>query len=371
MRILHVAKKFPRLIGGDATAVAALASIQRRAGHEVFIATSNARDVEEGPMVFRVGPPQDAFDLDRITVRRVRAIAAVRRWSRRHFSRIRPEVVHAHAPDLGFGVAAEAHRRTTPIVDTCHGLWFPTWGASSLRGRAELALLRMARYDAIAAVDLTAERALKSQGFPRVVHIPNGVDPLEFAGPHVDPDLPTFLFAGRHESQKGLPYLVRAAARLRRERGPRFRIVLVGEGSLTPELRRQVHELGLDDVVAFAGRLRERADVVRAYLGASAFVLPSLYEGFPIALLEAWAAGLPVIATAVGGVAEVCTDENAIVVPPMDDVALAGAMAALLEDPHRGRRLGDAGRRLVRQRFSWDAVAARYMDLYLGAGSAG
>ncbi|OGS49738.1 MAG: hypothetical protein A3K65_05250 [Euryarchaeota archaeon RBG_16_68_12] len=356
-------KKFPPLIGGDATAVASLARAQERAGHEVFVVTSNAPGVPSTDRVVPVGPPQAGTDLDRITVRRLRAMAAVRRWSRSEIPRIRPDVVHAHAPDLGAPAAVVAHRLRIPAVDTCHGLWFPVWGPWSLRGRAEIALLRRGRYGAIAAVDRAAEAALRARGFPRVVLVHNGVDADEFAGPRTETEPPRFLFAGRHEPQKGLDVLLLAAARLRDE-GASFSLVLLGEGSRTSDLKRQSHNLGLDRVVTFAGRLPDRADVVRAYLSASAFVLPSLFEGFPVAVLEAFAAGLPVIASAVGGVVDVCTEENAVLVPPRRPQDLARAMAAVLGDPGLRHRLGDAGRSLVRERFTWDAVAARYSRLY-------
>jgi len=222
---------------------------------------------------------------------------------------------------------------------------------------------------AIAAVDRGAEAALRARGFPRVAHVPNGVDADEFAGPRAEPDPAVFLFAGRHEPQKGLDILLVAAALLRDE-GAAFRIVLLGDGSLTHDLKRQAHNLGLDHVVTFAGRLPDRADVVRAYLAASAFVLPSRFEGFPVTVLEAWAAGLPVVASAVGGVVDVCTEGNAVLVPPRNPQALAKAMAGVLADPGLRRRLGDAGRSLVRERYTWDAVASRYSRLYEEAGAA-
>jgi glycosyltransferase involved in cell wall biosynthesis len=366
VRILHVVKKYPPLIGGDATAVASLVRVQERAGHEAFVVTSNAPGVPRSARVFPVGPVQNGMDLDRITFRRLRAMRAVRRWSRTEIPRIRPDVVHVHAPDLGAPAAAVAHGLGIPVVDTCHGLWFPVLSAWSLRGRAEIALLRRGRYEVISTVDRAAGASLRARGFQHVAHVPNGVDADEFAGPRTEADPFCFLFAGRHEPQKGLDTLLVASALLR-DRGASFRVVLLGEGTRTPDLRRQAHNLALDGVVTFAGRLPERQAVVREYLCAGAFVLPSVFEGFPITILEAWAAGLPVIATRVGGVVDVCTEGNALLVSPRDPPALARAMAALLEDAGLRRRLGDAGRVLVRDRYTWDAVAVRYAGLYAEA----
>ncbi len=363
MRILHVAKKYPPLIGGDATAVEALRRAQECAGHEVAVVVSNAPEIPAAAGVHKVGPPQTGADLDRITRDRVRAMRAVRRWCRVELPRLRPDVVHSHSADLGYPAAAEARRLGIPSVQTCHGLWFPVWGPWSLRGRAEIALLRRARHAAIATVDRPALEALRARGFPRVVHIANGVDLAEFAGPRAEADPPRLLFAGRHEPQKGLDVLLEAVAIVRRERGAGFRLVIAGQGSQTPALRERSRALGLDGVVSFPGAL-PRGDLVRAYREAGALVLPSRFEGFPIAILEAWAAGVPVIATSVGGVADLCGPENAVLLPPEDPRALATAIAALLDDAALRRRLGEAGRRLVGERYTWEAVAGRYLRLY-------
>ncbi len=363
MRILHIAKKYPPLIGGDATAVEALRRAQEREGHEVTVVTSNAHGIPATPGVHKVGPPQSGPDLDRITTRRLRAMRALRRWCRAELPRLRPDVVHSHSPDLGYPAAQEARRLRIPSVETCHGLWFTVWGAGSFRGRAEIALLRRAGHAAIVAVDRPALEALRAQGFTNAAHIANGVDVAEFAGPHTEPDPPRFLSTGRHEHQKGLDVLLDAAATLRKERGPVFRVVVTGQGSLTAALRGRARRVGLDEVVTFAGAV-SRADLVRAYRESTAFVLPSRFEGFPITILEAWAAGLPVIATPVGGVPDLCEKDNSVLVPPEDPRALSTAMAVLLDDPGLRRRLGEAGNRLVRERFTWDAVAGRYLRLY-------
>ncbi len=366
VRILHVAKKFPNLIGGDASAVEALARTQRRSGHEVFVVTSNAHEVREDPTVFRVGPLQNPEALDRITPKRVRTMLALRRWSRRELPRIRPDVVHSHSPDLGVAVAAAADRAGAGRVHTCHGLWFPLLGPLSFRGRVELALLRRGAYHTVVTVDRAAEVALRSRGFPRAVCVPNGVDADEFSGPQREPAVFRFLFAGRHEPQKGLDVLVEAVSRLRSRGGPRFEVVLLGEGSQTAGLRRRVHDLGLADIVTFAGPL-DRPSLVSAYLGASAFVLPSRFEGFPMALMEAWAAGLPVVATSVGGVREVSRENAAILVPPENPDALAEALSSLLADPRLRQDLASTGRHLARERFAWNAISARYGEIYEAA----
>lgn len=100
---------------------------------------------------------------------------------------------------------------------------------------------------------------------------------------------------------------------------------------------------------------------------ADAFVLPSRFEGFPIAILEAWVAGAPVIATAVGGIPDVCTGPEALLVPPEDPERLAGAMVEVMSDPSRRESMARAGRRVVETRFTWDSVVDAYATVYAAA----
>jgi len=368
MRVLHVVKKFPPLVGGDATAVAALAWAQRRAGDEVEVLTSTPSaaggtgEAVEDPRVHRVGPPQTSAQLDRITFRRARGLAAMRSWMDEHLGSWAPDVVHAHAVDAGYAVSSTAKAHGIPTVLTCHGVWFPVHGRRSGRGRIEVALLRRGGHRAVTAVDGTSVAALASIGIAATL-VPNGVDVEEFAGGARRDDPLRFLFAGRHEPQKGLDVLLEAVAIARKDAGTPFVVDVVGDGELTTGLRADARSRGLDGVVRFPGRL-SRADLVAAFRSAGAFVLPSRFEGFPVTILEAWAARLPVIATTVGGIPEVCTEENAVLVPPNDARALAAAIVGLAQDPDRRERLGRSGHELARTRFSWDAVAQRYREVY-------
>lgn len=134
-------------------------------------------------------------------------------------------------------------------------------------------------------------------------------------------------------------------------------------GPRRPVLETRARSLGLRGV-AFLGSLDEDG-LRRAYGAAHAFLLPSLWEGLPPTLLEAWAARLPVVATPVGGIPEVAVDgENALLAPPGDAAELAERMRALLEEPELGRRLGAAGRALVEARFTWDRTVEGTLAVY-------
>ncbi|MBI5239990.1 MAG: glycosyltransferase [Elusimicrobia bacterium] len=173
-------------------------------------------------------------------------------------------------------------------------------------------------------------------------------------------DEPLLLAMGRLDEQKGHSVLLDAAARLK---GPnRPRCAVVGDGPLRDRLRRQAARLGLERAVQLPG---ERADV-RAWMNAAdVFVLPSLWEGLPNALLEAMALGLPVAASRVDGVPEAVTDgTDGLLVEPADPGALAAALGSLLADPDLRRRLGAAARARVAADFTVPAMLTGYKAAY-------
>lgn len=196
----------------------------------------------------------------------------------------------------------------------------------------------------------------------RVRLIPNGIDHAFWAGIEPCPgDPPLLVFVGRLLPVKGVDVLLEALARVRLEL-PGTRLAIVGEGDSGDTLRRQVGSLGLGDSVDFTGHLDRMA--LRELLGrAAAFVLPSRSEGLPLALLEAMAAGLPAVASAVGGVPEVLSTGCGRLVPPEDPVALAGALGDLLRDPAR-QALGQSARARAAEFSSLHADAA-YERLFL------
>jgi len=161
--------------------------------------------------------------------------------------------------------------------------------------------------------------------------------------------------------QKGLSYLLQALSTLR-ARFPGIYCVIVGDGPLRSDLESLAVRLGLEDHVRFCGL---RRDVPAILQSLDLFVLPSLFEGLPVALLEAMAAGRPVVATRVAGSSEVIEDGvNGRLVPPADAAALAEAMAELLDDPEQAQALARRGQEIVRQRYTIDRVTEAYERLY-------
>ena len=171
-------------------------------------------------------------------------------------------------------------------------------------------------------------------------------------------------YVGRFAAIKDLPTLVRAFAVARRH-VPNVWLVLAGDGSGRPDLEALARELELGDRVRFIGW---NEDLPRLYATLDLCVLSSLNEGTPVAIIEAMAAGKPVAATAVGGVADVVRDgETGLLVPPRDIEALAGAIVRLARDPAERARMGAAGRQCAATRHSAEQLVTNLACLYRSA----
>jgi len=159
---------------------------------------------------------------------------------------------------------------------------------------------------------------------------------------------------------KGHVHLI-AAARPVQDAIPDVRFVLIGEGTEEGRLRAQVEHLGLRDSVLFAGMREDAADLVAAF---DIFVLPSLYEGFGVALLEAMAAGTAIVASRTGGIPEVLgDDEHGLLVEPGDSSGLAEVLVSLLNDPTRRGALAENARTRANA-FDARATAAKSREIY-------
>ena len=168
---------------------------------------------------------------------------------------------------------------------------------------------------------------------------------------------PIVLTTARLDRQKGLCYLLKAAALV-----PEALFVLAGDGPERASLEAQAHQLGMDDRIVFLGYRQDISDLLAS---CDLFVLPSLFEGLPLAVLEAMAAGKPVIATAIGGTDEaVVPGETGLLVPPADPGALAEAIRALLSDPARAQRLAARGKDRAHREFSAATMVQRITHIY-------
>ena len=208
----------------------------------------------------------------------------------------------------------------------------------------------------------------------KLITIYNGVDLSEFApNPNregieeakrelgIDPSRMVVGTVGHLEEEKGCEYLLRAAAQVSVQDG-KVTFLLVGDGSQRARLENLAEDLSISSKVLFMGY---RNDIPRILSVMDIFVLPSLYEGLPNALLEAMAACRPVVATQAGGVPEVVVEgETGFLIPPRAPGALARAICVLLEDRERAREMGMAGRKRVERLFSVETMVAKTEALY-------
>jgi L-malate glycosyltransferase len=191
--------------------------------------------------------------------------------------------------------------------------------------------------------------------------IPNGIDLEPFEIPRTSGPGPVVTTLANLRQGKGHDVLLRAAAQVLRQR-PDVRFQFVGDGPLRGELERQAEDLAISAAVTFLGH---RAEVPAILRSSTIFAFPSLMEAFPNGVMEAMAAEIPVIASAVGGIPELVEHEqNGLLVPPGDDRALAAALLSMLGDPDRARRLAAEGRTTIQQRYSFDRMVSDFEGLY-------
>ena len=165
----------------------------------------------------------------------------------------------------------------------------------------------------------------------------------------------------RLASQKGHRFLLEAVP-LVVERHPDARFVIVGDGELRSELEQRTHDLGVVDRVLFTGARDDVPDLLASF---ELFAFPSLFEGLCLAVIEAQAAGVPVVATPVGGIRETVVDgESGFLVPVEDAAALAARISWCLEHPGEARRVAEQARRRVLERHSEQAMVDRTLALY-------
>ena len=261
-------------------------------------------------------------------------------------------LVHCHAPYPAIGARLAFGRHRPRIVSTEHNTWdryrrLTYWGN----------LLTLARADHVFAVSdkvresMVYPRLLRFLRMPPVQTLIHGLDPRfgergtasdgvrEELG--LEKDWPIVGTIANFKAHKGLEFLLEAAV-LVRHRHPDVRFVLVGDGPMGSRLRTRASELHLGDNVVFAG---SRPDAARLAGAFDLFVLPSLVEGLPMALLEAMALGRPTVATEVGGVPEIIEDGvNGLLVPPGNAQALADGIETVLGDRTLQLKLSESAR---------------------------
>jgi glycosyltransferase involved in cell wall biosynthesis len=280
------------------------------------------------------------------------------------FPEARPDVIHAHSflsavPSLVLG---RLGRR--PVVYTEHWTIFTSANPGRLsRLHDRLANMVIRRSDRVLPVSEDLRRALAERSDATFEVINNVVDTELFHPGAHRPDGPTRLITVGLLSteRKGLDYLLEALAIVARTRSDWF-LDVVGEGMLRPRYEALAQSLGLAEAVRFHG-YQDKATIAQMMRESHLFVLGSRFENSPCVVIEAMASGLPVVATRVGGVPELVSEDVGLIAEPRDPESLAAAIASALT------RLGDYDAAAIRQRacdgFSRERIGSRLRDIYL------
>ena len=277
--------------------------------------------------------------------------------------RLRPQVVHANSSKAGILGRIAAWLSRVPVrIFTVHG-----WAFSAASGSAA-PMYRWAERlvrpltTATVCVSASERKAGIEAGTcdPRTtVVIRNGIDVSKRPVSRPTREAPRIVSVGRLQDPKDPITLVRAIGHLW-ERD--FTTLMVGEGLERAAVEAEVRRLGVEKAIEFMG---ERDDVAEILAESDIFVLASRSEALPLTVLEAMAAGLPVVASRVGGLAEVVAEgETGLLVPPGDPAALADALGRLIDDPQLRQRLGAAGRARAETHFTLDRCLGAHLDLY-------
>jgi glycosyltransferase involved in cell wall biosynthesis len=356
-RVLHLITRLP--VGGAERLLVDVARNLPKSRYESIVCCIQDR----GPLADEV----EAAGLRVIELRRMQtkrfdwgAIGALTTLLRKE----RIALVHAHLYHANLYGRLAALRARVPAIATVHNTYTRTKWHRRLLNR----WLAAAGARVIAVSDDIRRDVARYDGVPeeRITMLQNGID-LSRARSTLS----------RQEARRRLGladdgFVLGCLARLEEQKGHRYllealpagvRLVIAGDGRLRGALEAQAEQLGLADRVSFLGTRRDVADILAAL---DAYVMPSLWEGLSLALLEAMAARLPVIASDVGGVSQVAADGAwCLRVPPADVPALAAAIGRLAaESPERRAALGNQARQRVEEAFSLEAMLSRLTRVY-------
>jgi glycosyltransferase involved in cell wall biosynthesis len=288
------------------------------------------------------------------------------------FRQYRPAVAHTHIIGLNYAYPLMLRYRTPARVHTVHSLASREVGVRVGAWVRQLAFrYRLGGVVPVAVADEVRASIQQLYGYPDPPLIPNGIPTDEYApnpdrrvqwrqAHGIEPHATVLTHVGRFAPPKNHALLVEAFAQVRSD-APLY-LLLVGGGELENAVREQVAALGLQERVRFLGVRADVADILRA---SDVFVLSSRWEGNPMSVMEAMAAGLPVVSTAVGGVPELVRDrETGLLVPSEDAGALAQALQALVDDPAQRQAMGAAARRHAVAHFDIRHTVRGYEQLY-------
>lgn len=368
MRILHCLRA---PVGGLFRHVLDLAAAQAELGHHVgMIADSQAADSLTEQRLSAIAPKL-ALGLHRVAMARApgpsdvtahRAITALTRP-------LALDILHGHGAKGGAyarlaGRALKAQGQSVKTFYTPHGGTL-NYAPASLEGRIFIGLEKILDkltdgliFESAFAARLYGERIGQGRAPRRIIH--NGLQPSDFAPVTPAAGATDFLYVGELRELKGIDVLLRALAILNASSPRPYTATLVGAGPDAASLKALTAELGLTAAVTFPGAM----PASRAFPLGRALIVPSRKESFPYIVLEAAAAGMPLVSTSAGGIPEIVEATDTALIPPGDVAALAAAMTALVNDPITAQARAARLKIAVAGRFTVSHMTANILDFY-------
>lgn len=366
LKIVHVLRA---PLGGLFRHVVDLTREQVDRGHQVGLIVDSSTGGARADEILASLAPRLALGVMRAPMHRLphmTDLSALTRISRR-LSDLKPDIVHGHGAKGGAyaRLAARALKREGRKLRafyTPHGGTL-NFKPGSLEGRVFLKLEKILEgfSDGIVFESAYAQRVYRERIGPGPAPeriIPNGLQPSDFFTPSQSDSASDVLFVGELRDLKGVDVLLRALARLAPKRPASATIV--GAGPDAEKFKAQAAALGLDSLVRFTGALPAR----EAFELGRIMTVPSRAESFPYIVLEAAAAGLPLIATSVGGIPEIVAGTDTALIAPGDDAVLAEAIAAALDDPDAARARAARLKANVHDKFNVAGMAGAVLAFY-------
>jgi len=355
VRVAHVISTLDRVGGAERIVEALVDGGKARGATQVVLNPFAAEAVREPPLAAVLADSDFRYR----TARGLRDIPALRSWLTRQLKEFDADLVHVHLFHAAVAMGTIGRARERRIFTHHHG---DTLRFQGRRWAERLDRWAGSRFDRVVAVsDAVRTFLVEEYGYPEdgAVTIRNGWKGTPLAKTP-SANGPRIICAAHLRREKGHAVLLRAFA-LVREEIPDARLVLLGDGELRGELERQARDLDLGESVVFAGIVD---DVWRWLAQSDVFVLPSLVEPLGIVVMEALAAGVPVVGSDVGGIPELITEGvTGDLVPPGDAETLATAVTTLLRDEDRLRSMGMRARESA-EPMRMEHMVQSYFDLY-------
>lgn len=375
MNVLQVLPYLAEARGGDVNACLNLSKQLVQRGHDVTILTTDfelqKRRVDSiAALGINVVPLHCSVNAQLLLVS-----PEITKWLKQNLEAFDVTHLHTFRAFHNYFVHRYAKKNEVPYILQAHGSLLSSFQKRLQKQVYDVLVGRTILKDAAKVIALTELEAAQCKAMgakeDKIEIVPNGIDLTEYSDlPHkgvfrdryaIENDVSLVLFLGRLHKIKGIDLLIRAFARLC-EKKDKVKLVIAGpDAGALAQLKRLTDALEIHDLVLFTGPLYKQ-DKLEAYVDADLYVLPSVYETFPVAVLEAYACGTPAIVTTKCGIADVIKNFGYVV--DLNVQEMCGAIMQLLGDDVTRNAYGERGERWVRQECDWGRVAHRIEQVY-------